>query len=91
MSSGHTDIGPSLYARYLCSRDALGKRARDDRVSCIQVRLDSRAATDSPFLGTGSGKVKGQSDTYLTAGSVFYVCRYGTLDSQRWYVQCSKN
>ena len=29
----------SLYARYLCSRDALGlkaKRARDDRVSCIQ-------------------------------------------------------
>ena len=31
----------ALYARYLCSRDALGlkaeaKRARDDRVSCIQ-------------------------------------------------------
>ena len=29
-----------LYARYLCSRDALGlkaKRMRDDRVSCIQV------------------------------------------------------
>ena len=29
----------TLYARYLCSRDALGlkaKRARDDRVSCIQ-------------------------------------------------------
>ena len=31
-----------LYARYLCSRDALGlkaKRARDDRVSCIQSNL----------------------------------------------------
>ena len=33
----------NLYARYLCSRDALGlcsrqaKRARDDRVSCIQI------------------------------------------------------
>ena len=29
----------NLYARYLCSRDALGlkaKRARDDRVYCIQ-------------------------------------------------------
>ena len=28
-----------LYARYLCSRDALGRRLsapRDDRVSCIQ-------------------------------------------------------
>ena len=25
-----------LYARYLCSRDALGLKARDDRVSCIQ-------------------------------------------------------
>ena len=25
-----------LYARYLCSRDSLAKRARDDRVSCIQ-------------------------------------------------------
>ena len=47
------------------------------------VRLDSRASTDSPFLGTGSDKVKGQSDTFLTAGSVFFMCRYGTLDSQR--------
>ena len=34
-----------LYARYLCSRDALGlkarpsARARDDRVSCIQIAL----------------------------------------------------
>ena len=53
------------------------------------VRLDSRASTDSPFLGTGSDKVKGQSDTFLTAGSVFFMCRYGTLDSQCWYVQCS--
>ena len=28
----------TLYARYLCSRDALGRpgAARDDRVSCIQ-------------------------------------------------------
>ena len=29
----------ALYAKYLCSRDALGlkaERARDDRVSCIQ-------------------------------------------------------
>ena len=42
-------------------------------------------------LGTGSDKVKGQSDTFLTAGSVFCMCKYGTLDSQRWYVQCSKN
>ena len=54
------------------------------------VRLDSSASTDSPFLGTGSDKVKGQPDTFLTAGSVFFICRYGTLDSQRWYVQCSK-
>ena len=50
------------------------------------VRLDSRASTDSPFLGTGSDKVKGQSDTFLTTGIVFFMCRYGTLDSQRWYV-----
>ena len=30
--------GYTLYARYLCSRDALGRpsAARDDRVSCIQ-------------------------------------------------------
>ena len=34
--------GDSLYARYLCSRDAFGLKAgrpsaaRDDRVSCIQ-------------------------------------------------------
>ena len=55
------------------------------------VRLDSWASTDSPFLGTSSDKVKGQSDTFLTAGSVFFTSRYGTLDSQRWYVQCSKN
>ena len=34
------------------------------------VSLDSTASTDSPFLGTGSDKVKGQSDTFLTAGSV---------------------
>ena len=54
------------------------------------VRLDSRASTDSPYLGTGSDKVKRQSDTFLTAGSVFFMCRYGTLGSQRWYVQCSK-
>ena len=35
-----------LYARYLCSRDALGlKAARDDRVSCIQAfRLSARAS-----------------------------------------------
>ena len=43
------------------------------------VRLDSRTSTDSPFLGTGSDKVKGQSDTFLTAGSVLDMCRYGTL------------
>ena len=38
------EVGFSLYARYLCSRDALGLKAaagrpsaaRDDRVSCIQ-------------------------------------------------------
>ena len=42
------------------------------------VRLDSRASTDSPFLGTDSDKVKGQSDTFLTAGSVLYMCRYDT-------------
>ena len=54
------------------------------------VCLDSRASTDSPFLGTGSDKVKRQSDIFLTAGSEFYVCMYGTLDSQRWYVQYSK-
>ena len=41
------------------------------------------ASTDSPFLGTYSDKVKGQSDTFLTAGSVLYLCMYGTLDSQR--------
>ena len=36
---------PSLYARYLCSRDALGRpsAARDDRVSCIQ-RPSARAS-----------------------------------------------
>ena len=55
------------------------------------VGLDSRASTDSPFLGTGSDKVKGQLDTFLTAGSVFFMYRYGTLDSQHWYFQCSKN
>ena len=60
-------------------------------VTPMLVRLDSRASADSPFLGTGSGKVKGQSDTFLTAGSVFFVCRCGTLDCQGWYVQCSKN
>ena len=38
------------------------------------VGLDSRASTDSPFLGTGSDKVKGQPDTFLTAGSVLYTC-----------------
>ena len=27
----------ALYSRYLCSRDALGLSARDDRVSCIQL------------------------------------------------------
>ena len=55
------------------------------------VGLDSTASTDSPFLGTGSDKVKGQSDTFLTAGSVLFMCRYGTLDSQHWCVQCSEN
>ena len=45
------------------------------------IRLDSRASPDSPFLGTGSDKVKGQSDTFLTTGRVLYMCRYGTLDS----------
>ena len=57
------------------------------------ARLDSRASTDSPFLATGFDQVKAQSDTFLTAGSVVYICRYGTLDSQRerWYVQCSEN
>ena len=44
------------------------------------VRLDSTVSTDSPFLGTGSDKVKGQSDTFLTAVSVLFMCRYGTLD-----------
>ena len=31
-------LNVNLYARYLCSRDALGRpiAARDDRVSCIQ-------------------------------------------------------
>ena len=48
------------------------------------IRLDSRASTDSPFLSTDSDKVKGQSDTFLTVGSVLYMCRYVTLDSQRW-------
>ena len=38
------------------------------------VRLDSRASTDSPLLGTDSDKVKGQSDTFLIAGSVFDSC-----------------
>ena len=33
------------------------------------VRLDSRAFTDSPLLGTDSDKVNGQSDTFLIAGS----------------------
>ena len=33
------------------------------------VRHDSRASTDSPILGTDSDKIKGQSDTFLTAGS----------------------
>ena len=42
------------------------------------VRLDSRASTDSPFLGTGSDKVKGQSD-------VFYKCRYGTLSKEQFF------
>ena len=55
------------------------------------VCLDSRASTDSPFLGTGSDQVKGKSDIFLTAGSVLFMCRYGTLDSQRWCVQCSEN
>ena len=32
------ELGVSLYASYLCSRDALGRPSavRDDRVSCIQ-------------------------------------------------------
>ena len=51
----------------------------------------SIASTDSPFLGTGYDKVKGQSDTCLTADSVLFMCRYDTLDSQRWCVQCSEN
>ena len=51
-------------------------------VTPVLVQLDSRASTDSPFLGTGSD---------LTAGCVLYMCRYGTLDSQRWYVQCSED
>ena len=50
------------------------------------VCLDSRASTDSPFLGTGSDKVRGQSNTFWTAGSVLCMCRYGTIDSQQWYV-----
>ena len=35
------------------------------------VRLDSRASTESPLLGTDSDKVKVQSDAFLIAGSVF--------------------
>ena len=54
------------------------------------ARLDSRASTNSPFLGTGSEKVKGQSDTFLKAGSVFYMCRYGTIDCQLWYYSAGK-
>ena len=38
------------------------------------VCLDSRASTVSPFLGTGSDKVTGQSDTFLTARTVLYIC-----------------
>ena len=48
------------------------------------VSLDSRASTDSPFLGTDYDKIKGQSDTFLTAGRALYMYRYGTLDIQRW-------
>ena len=38
------DYANVLYARYLCSRDALGLKAeqpsaRDDRVSCIQANI----------------------------------------------------
>ena len=41
-AAGPTAWGKTLYARYLCSRDALGLKARpsaarDDRVSCIQM------------------------------------------------------
>ena len=57
--SSHLSTGASLalYARYLCSRDALGLKAlgrrpsaaRDDRVSCIQ----SLAINDFPIFTEG--------------------------------------
>ena len=43
-------------------------------VTHILVRLDSRASADSPFLGTGSDKVKGQSVIFLTAGLLAVCC-----------------
>ena len=39
----HNKVPCHLYARYLCSREALGLKAklsaRDDRVSCIQSHI----------------------------------------------------
>ena len=32
----YSKLHPALYARFLCSRAHSAKRARDDRVSCIQ-------------------------------------------------------
>ena len=36
-----------LYARYLCSRAHSAKRARDDRVSCIQYNYQYIAIRDT--------------------------------------------
>ena len=60
------------------------------------ARLDSRAYTDSPFLGTGSDKVKGQSDIFLTAGSVLYnvhvqVCTYANVGMSSAVKICNEN
>ena len=50
------------------------------------VRLYSRASTDSPFLGTGSDEVKGQSDTFLTgAGMVLLTTNDGLSSAVKIY------
>ena len=77
-----------LYARYLCSRDALGrqaKRARDDRVSCIQDiciqdTLSSRAA-----LGLPLGRVRRASKGILHTNKIW--ASFDDPNLRIWYLR----
>ena len=50
-------------------------------VTQMLALLDSKASTDSISLGNGSDKGSGQSNTFLTAGNVLYMCEFGMFSA----------